>query len=602
MAIQDNAYGLRFTPSKKRRQARRSPISRRRLLQLEALDERCVMAAGMLDTSFGSAGQVLTDFLDFDDARAVVVQSDGKTIAAGSASNGVDSDFALARYNIDGSLDASFGAGGQITTNVSGDDTASGIALTPDGKIVVVGRSVGAGFANVFSIVRYNSDGTLDTTFSGDGKATTALAANNSAQATAVAVQSDGKIIVAGDNVDPLGDSHFALVRYRTNGTLDTTFNSNGKLLTSFGISANSVAIQSDGKIVTAGYGNNNFAIARFNSNGSYDSTFDGDGQVETDFVGGLDVAYAVAVQPDGKLVVAGTANESSSGQAYFAISRYNVNGSLDSTWDGDGKVITAIGTSNNAAHSIAVQSNGRVVIGGLYFNTSSVRFESALIRYNSNGALDSNFGVGGIATPSLGVAGSDNQIAGIVLDTEGRIIASGSAQSDRGNRDFVVARFTGDAVIQSAGDLDTTFGNGGKTTTEFFAEPNSRDEYGTASVVQPDGKTIVVGGSQVARFNVDGTPDLTFGDSAVAKFSGTATDVVLRSDGSVFVAGYRYVTNVDGSQTGYFALSAYNSDGTYKVSFSSDLVTSRPVGAGETITNVFAVRQANDNFILAER
>ena len=230
------------------------------------------------------------------------------------------------------------------------------------------------------------ADGDLDTTFDTDGKVTTAIGTSDD-NGTAVAIQSDGKIVAAGLSLN--GTSYdFALARYNTNGTLDTTFDTDGKVVTPFGSSidiAYSVAIQADGKIVAAGsYNNgtdNDFALARYNTNGSLDTTFDTDGKVVTSFGSGYDVAHSVAIQSDGKIVAAGGYDNGTDWD--FALARYNTNGSLDTTFDTDGKVVTPFGSGDDEAYGVAIQSNGKIVVAGDGQVDAKHRF--AVARYLDN-------------------------------------------------------------------------------------------------------------------------------------------------------------------------------------------------------------------------
>ena len=233
-------------------------------------------ADGDLDLSFGSGGKVTTDFMEGSSAASdLALQSDGKFIAVGSVGQGSSRDFALARYNSDGSLDTSFGSGGTVTTHFFGSsDQALAVALQSDGKIIAVGQAVQSDGDDDFALARYNSDGSLDTSFGTGGKVTTDFFSQND-QAFAVALQSDGKIIAAGSTF-----LDFALARYNSDGSLDATFGSGGKVTTDFAFSdqAFAVALQSDGKIIAAGFANqgrrdiNDFALARYNSDGSLDT------------------------------------------------------------------------------------------------------------------------------------------------------------------------------------------------------------------------------------------------------------------------------------------------------------------------------------------
>ncbi len=289
--------------------------------------------AGNLDPSFDGDGIVATGISSSpgssnEYAWAVAIQSDGKIVAAGYANNGSNDDFALARYNTNGSLDATFGSGGKITTPIlSSHDIAQAVAIQSDGKIVAAGRAYN-GSNDDFALARYNSDGSLDTSFDSDGKVTTAIGVLSDG-AYAIAIQSDGKIVVAGYANNGSNDD-FALARYNTNGSLDATFGSGGKVTTPILSStdqAYAVASQSDGKIVVAGRAyngsNDDFALARYNSNGSLDTSFDTDGKLSTVIGNGNDYVRAMRLQSDGKIVVAGYANTGTNDD--FTLARYQV-------------------------------------------------------------------------------------------------------------------------------------------------------------------------------------------------------------------------------------------------------------------------------------
>src|SRR5439155_996244 len=245
---------------------------------------------GDLDPSFGTGGRVLTDFGGGDGARALALQADGRIVVAGSSSAGAfGSDFALARYNSNGSLDPSFGTGGRVLTDFGGDDEARALALQDDGKIVVAGGFGGPCFA----LARYNPGGTLDTSFGTGGRVLTDFGGDD--EAAALALQADGKIVVAGFS-DAGGFALAALARYNPNGTLDASFGSGGQVLTNFG-GAQALALQADGRIVVAG----GIFLARYNQNGNLDPSFGSGGRALTDFD-----ALALALQPDGLVVLAG--------------------------------------------------------------------------------------------------------------------------------------------------------------------------------------------------------------------------------------------------------------------------------------------------------
>ena len=383
-----------------------------------------------------------------------------------------------------GSLDPTFGSGGKVVTDFSSSgswESAHSVGIQPDGKIVVAGVANGA-----FALVRYNSDGSPDIGFNGDGKVTTNIVGLYEPVvdgANSVAIQSDWKIVVAGQVFD--GSQYaFGLARYNSDGSLDTSFNGDGKVTTcvgTLGDDAYSVAIQPDGKILVAGCtligSNEDFALARYNSDGSLDTSFDGDGKATTDF-NRSDCANAVAVQPDGKIVVAGYTLIDSNWD--FALARYNSDGSLDTSFDGDGKVTTTIGARNDYAQSVAmtIQSDGKIVVAG---RASIDSYDFALARYNSNGSLDTSFSGDGKATTDI--SGSSDFANSVAVQPDGKILVSGYAWNGASN-DFALARYN------SNGSLDTSFNGDGKATTDISGSYDQA--YSVA--VQPDGKIVVAG------------------------------------------------------------------------------------------------------------
>ena len=370
-------------------------------------------AAGDLDTTFDGDGIVTTDFGSDDGAVDVAIQADGKIVAAGSSGG----KFALARYNSDGSLDTTFGTGGLVTTAFASDSGGGAVAIQSDGKIVHAGIKF-AGVDN-FALARYNIDGSLDTTFGTGGLVTTNM---GFAAAHDVAIQADGKIVAVGTD-----DVRFALARYNSDGSLDTTFDGDGKVFTAMGtvgVAAFGLAIQSDGKILAAGDSDGNFALARYNSDGSLDTTFDGDGLVTTAFASDSG-GGAVAIQSDGKIVHAGI---KFAGVDNFALARYNIDGSLDTTFGTGGLVTTEMGSE--PAHNVAIQADGKIVaLGGSF----------ALARYNSDGSLDTTFGTGGKVFTAMGT-----EAFGLAIQSDGKIVTAGKSDGN-----FALARY--DAAAPTA-------------------------------------------------------------------------------------------------------------------------------------------------------
>jgi uncharacterized delta-60 repeat protein len=400
-----------------------------------------VVGDGKITTAIGSGN---------DFGRSVTLQTDGKILVAGESFNGSNIDFALVRYNPDGSLDTSFGSGGMITTGIAAsDDRGFSVVVDGSGRILVAGYS-GNGSSADFALVRYNADGSLDTSFDGDGKVATGILSDDIGQS--VVVQPDGKIVVSGHSFN--GSSFdFSLVRYNADGSLDTSFDGDGKIATgiAFHDASYSVALQSDGKLVAAGHsltgiGVNDFALVRYNTDGSLDTSFDGDGKVTTDFGGTNDVGQSVAIQSDGKILVAGVSANGSS--VDFALARYNSDGTLDISFDSDGRVTTSFAAGSDAGSSVTLQPDGKIIVAGQSFNGSNTDF--AIARYNADGSLDTTFGDGGKVTTQFG--GFADEGYSVTLQTDGKIIVAGHSNNGS-DADFALVRYNSD------GSLDPTFG-----------------------------------------------------------------------------------------------------------------------------------------------
>jgi uncharacterized delta-60 repeat protein len=424
------------------------------------LDEVC------LDTTFSSDGKAFT--LGGDVVSAAVLQPDGKVIVAGynyqTSPNLVD--FAVSRFNSDGSLDTTFGTAGTVSINfleeqsgqqvLRSGDYAYAIVLQPDNKIVVGGSvvaSVAAANNRDFALARLNANGSLDITFGvggadGDGKVLTNFEGTSYDAISGLAIQADGKIVAGGTSGSTGATSDlaqdFALARYNPDGTLDSTFgvggtDGNGKLRTDFLTrrdGAQSVVVQPDGKIIAGGYtqtgatdADYDFALVRYNAAGTLDTTFDGDGKVTTNF-GGADSANDIILQPDNRIIAVGRfATEivdSASGD--IAVARYLANGSLDSSFDTDGKVTTDF-SNNDYAKSVAIQPDGRIVVGGRTVSCSST--DMALVRYEPTGALDTSFGTVGLVTvkhTNANGTGRIDGVADVLIQSNGKIVAAGNS------------------------------------------------------------------------------------------------------------------------------------------------------------------------------
>jgi len=611
---------------------------------------------GSLDTSFGGDPTVTTDAgADYDSAVAVAVQGDGRIVVAGRVGIYVEDDqFVLLRYNPDGSLDSTFGAGGKVLTP----GTPYDLVLQADGKIVVSGSLPGD--SDDMTLRRFNPDGSIDSTFGGSGTVTTILIAGCSEPARAVTVQSDGKIVVAGNvyrrGVPDIID--FAVVRYNPDGSRDTSFGAGGSVITDLGNdsedAALAVAVQADGKIVAAGLSgpdryHEDFAVVRYNPDGSLDPTFGTDGKIITPLGADYDEAHGVAIQADGKIVAAGMSGDDDGilpsslegADSSFAVVRYNPDGSLDATFDAGGQTLTRLGGTTDWITALAVQGDGKIVAAGFdavvnsdfvvarydadgtpdgsfdndgktvvateaanfdFLDPVAVKVQSdgkivaakaggggiVAVRLEADGAPDASFGVDGRATVPIGSTIASTANASMALQADGKIVVSG---------DSALVRFNADGTPDSSFDGDGTKIVGDTVWSVKAVE------------VQTDGKIVIAGdGIRVARFNPDGSPDTGFGDNGAVSTSlgpdgGSARAVAVQNDGKVVVAGHvvkdaRY-SNTSADDDHDFIVIRYNPDGSLDTGFGTNGIVTTSFGDGRDVAYSLAL-QNNGKIVVA--
>ena len=398
------------------------------LLALLFVGAKTITAApGDLDPTFGNGGK-RTDWAGY--AREVAIQPDGKIVVVGDACCSLAGvDFRVARYNPDGSPDTTFGGGtGRVTTDFNGgNDVSLSLVLQPDGKIIVAGWAVLPSLAGDFglAVVRYNPDGSLDTTFGGGSGKVLIPLSFDFVSGIDVAIQPNGRILVVFSQVD---NEYGTLIRYNADGSLDTSFGMGGYVDSPIG----SVTVQpADGKIVVTDAD----GVARFNTNGSLDTGFGSGGRVT--LPAGFKFS-SLAIDSAGKIVAAGGSGSGSTSE--FALFRFNVDGSPDSSFDGDGIVTTP---SLQWANSIVIQSDGKIVAAG--YGPGPGNYDLALARYNSNGSLDNTFG-GGDGITTVDFNKSIDFGAAVALDGQGRAVVVGGTGPVGGAYVFAIARFLGDA------------------------------------------------------------------------------------------------------------------------------------------------------------
>jgi uncharacterized delta-60 repeat protein len=454
-------------------------------------------AASGAVAEFGLAGTAARTPASSDAANALVLQSNGKFVAAGSGSY----KFALARYWPNGSLDRGFGVGGRVVTDIPGGDSeaVAAVAIQGNGKLVAAGEADYPPMNEAWTVLaRYRRDGRLDRTFGRNGIVQTHFrhvpGRSMLEGAHAIALQRNGKIVAAGDSLAedtaclggvcaPTSDL-FALVRYLPSGRLDRSFGSGGKVLTDFGSSqpidvarALALAVQSDGKLVLAGWRccdsdrNNDFALARYTPNGSLDKSFGTDGKVVTGFgPTAVAEAEAAALQGDGRIVAAGRscALPHSLTSCRLAVARYLPDGKLDPSFAG-GTVLLRFGSAGfNEASAVAIQQDGKIVVAGRSGHSTRRPSRFALARFLPNGRLDRSFGAGGRVLTQIR-RGRFDAAAALVLARRGKILAAGQSGSGVSSPpDFALARY------RRNGRLDPTFGKAGKLLTDFSADRGS--------------------------------------------------------------------------------------------------------------------------------
>lgn len=411
---------------------------------------------GDLDPSFGIGGTVVASVGPHDErGQAVVLQPDGKIVVGGMLHDGSQGFALLARFNQDGTFDTTFGNSGSVTLAHGIQASISALVLQPDGKIVAAGTTFTA-TENDILLVRYHSDGSLDPSFGVGGIVVSGTGPGHGAVYEMLR-QPDGKILVAGQASDTT--IMFALARFESDGNADSAFGVGGEVFTDvgpFGDAAFAMALQPDGKIVLAGNTFGGTAVVRYEADGALDPTFGTGGIVS----GGQPVYTSeVAVQPDGKIVVGGADDDdlSAASDLNFKLRRLNPDGSQDLTFNGGAVVTTAFGPMDDQPQSILLQPSGRIVLAG--YTTTSTLFSAqfAVARYEADGSPDATFGNGGMVTTALSGFARDIAYA-MVLQPDSKIIVVG----DRffppdGN--FALARYfgneCGDTIIEGGETCD---------------------------------------------------------------------------------------------------------------------------------------------------
>lgn len=493
-------------------------------------------APGDLDTTFDGDGRVTTDVTGSTDVGSgVAVQADGKVVAVGQCSVAGSYDFCVVRYNLDGSLDASFGTGGKVTTSfTTGTDFAARVAIQPDGRIVAVGRCQVGLVGNTYDscLARYTSAGVLDATFGSGGKVITDMNQPGSGDdfAGAVAIHA-GKILVGGTCSGP-GDADSCFARYNADGTLDTTFDeteNDGMTKWDWGTTCylNAMAVATDGRfygVSQCGSSTIDIHVARYASTGTPDES---DSQSPS---AGTDVPFAAVVQADGKLIVAGSCNAVAT-SSEICLLRYGLdaNLTLDTTFSGDGLLLTNVTDFRDIAVGVSVTAGGEILTAGRCEVAQNL-WDFCALRYAADGSLDTGFGGDGIVTTDF--ASSSDQAISSAMYADGRLVLIGQCGSPV--VDFCLARYQSDdseapvvTITVDAADTEADSGwyNAATSGTDgVLVNVSATDQTGVASIVCSDGSTIVL--------------NITTASGSFALGDGQHTILCFASDGTNLGAG----------------------------------------------------------------
>ncbi|MBC8045588.1 MAG: T9SS type A sorting domain-containing protein [Fimbriimonadaceae bacterium] len=398
---------------------------------------------GTLDSTFSNDGFVITGLgTNFDFGSDVAIQPDGKIVVAGTVGTHPNQDFGVLRYNSNGTIDSSFDEDGIVITDFGYNEICYTVTVQPDGKIIAAG--VTHDDASQYALVRLNDDGSLDDSFGEDGLSILDFGHFGHHEVNDIMMLPDDKILFGGwnDGFGGLGGGdNFAVCRLLSDGTPDESFGTDGQVTTTildddYGFS---IAVQPDGKIVVGGKGGEGayfeIVMMRFTADGIIDSTFSGDGKYILDEGTCNDAIYAVAVQTDGKIIAAGgTCNDGVDDD--FIVLRFNDDGTLDDTFDDDGKVITEM-PGISLIRAVLVQPDNKILTAGYAQGTN---LDYALVRYNADGSLDYTFGEDGVVLTHLGTAA--DEIFGMQMQADGKIVVAGSSANGAAGRDFSAARY----------------------------------------------------------------------------------------------------------------------------------------------------------------
>ncbi len=423
---------------------------------------------GLLDTTFGQEGKTFTAFNQGPDkAQSIIIQKDGKILVGGYASFLSGYCFAIARYNINGTIDSAFGINGKNTLVFDqGSAFSTCMALQSDGKIILGGYLHSFYYGDDFAIARFLPNGSIDFGFGIGGQMTSNFATSND-RIMGIVVRPSGKIVAVGSSSTNGAVHQFAIAQYESYGFIDNSFGNNGKVTTDFADKhlayGTSVLLLNDNKIIVGGYAYNlnsepDFAAVRYEINGSIDSTFGTFGKIISDF-GSIDYARSMAIQPDGKIILAGSSENNSGEDTYILMARFDTKGQPDLNFGTSGKVKERL-DYNIKTQAIVLNTSGEITIAGtVYLPKDSYKIgDIAIAQFNNNGSLDSTFGINGKTFTDWG-SDYDDAFA-IAKQTDGKLLVAGVGSI---SHQFTLSRFNNTEVFKTShwlGNFDNYWEN----------------------------------------------------------------------------------------------------------------------------------------------
>ncbi len=387
-------------------------------------------AAFSLDSSFGTGGEVMTSFGNQSGLGKVAIQPDGKIVVGGFASNGNYRSWEIVRYNSDGTIDTGFGTNGIVTRDFGFDQVVQSIAIQSDGKIVVGGSDAAGSGSRIWTIGRYTTEGSLDTSFNG-GIISNPIGDDIFEILTDLKIQPDGRIVAVGYLRKNGSDTEYiTLVRYNQDGTVDSNFGTNGVTATNFGPTFERgyrVVFQDNNLIVFGDYSPQGIFLLRYSPNGTLDSSFGSNGVVtDTAGWGGRDIA----IDNEDRIIVTGGGN--SPNDTY--VIRYDKDGKRDTSFGTNGVYVNSFSSQDDSSSSLVLQLDGKIILGGYVYNDTLSRTTFALERLDTNGILDTAFGDNGLLATQTS---ANSWISNLALQSDGNVVAAGVNGTD-----WLIARY----------------------------------------------------------------------------------------------------------------------------------------------------------------